>query len=201
MKKVFLLAILSMCIDTVAFSQFGIKGGYNMSTYSAGDQIGVGVSPETEKNNFTVGVSYDIGLLLGLSLQPEVLYTQRGATFKAINNIVNIEEIDKLNYIDIPLMLKYELPIPIITIFLEAGASYSFLISAKQTDDVNGISTDYDIKSIRTKNDFSYIYGVGLRIFIIELEVREVLGQKSIYTSSNVNATNRGLMATLGIRF
>jgi hypothetical protein len=153
----------------------------------------------TTATNFTAGISYDIGLLLGFSIQPEVLYTRRGGIYDFPSS--NYKETDKLDYIDVPLLLKFELPIPILSVYVEGGAAYSFLLSAKRKAEWNGASSEGDIKDNITKNDLSLIVGAGVNIFFIEVDARYVSGQKTIDKNGNLNIYNKGFMATVGIRF
>jgi hypothetical protein len=195
MRHALWTSLFLLCIASTAFAQFGIKGGLNSSSYRGSD-VGSNITTAT---NFTAGISYDIGLLLGFSIQPEVLYTRRGGIYDFPSS--NYKETDKLDYIDVPLLLKFELPIPILSVYVEGGAAYSFLLSAKRKAEWNGASSEGDIKDNITKNDLSLIVGAGVNIFFIEVDARYVSGQKTIDKNGNLNIYNKGFMATVGIRF
>lgn len=139
-------------------------------------------------------------MLLGFSIQPEILYTQRGAVLKD-PFYPPVSDDYKFEYIDIPLLLRYALPNPIVNIYLEAGASYSFLLSGKLTvTDINYYDSA-DMKEYMTKYDYSIIYGLGLNLSFVDVDVRYVVGQKSTGLYEGGPLINRGIMTTIGIIF
>jgi hypothetical protein len=217
MKKILLISLIMLLSVSVAYSQFGIKGGINLA-----DLRGSDVVKDNMKTRLGLvgGISYRINLIMGLSLQPEVLYVQKGVVYEASQSqgsySMTQKSTQKGDYIDIPLLLKYNLPIPQFSPFIEAGASYGILLSAKEkferTSNVPGYpstSDEGDIKNTVTKADLSIIVGVGFDITILELDARFVFGMnrlgKDLSETPNIDENaakvyNRGIIITAGIR-
>jgi hypothetical protein len=218
MKKVLLLSLLLLVCVSVSFSQFGIKGGLNLGTAGGDDKsINPGMFdaslaslPSVEpkaRTGFTAGLSYKAGFLPILGLQTEVLYTQKGAVYEVAVPAAlgggSGKATFKLDYIDIPILLKITpLPLPVVTPYLEAGASYSILLGAKlKLEDPAGESDEGDIKDGMTKGDLSIIVGVGVEILMLDINARYVMGQTKVFKDGDVKIFNRGIMVTAGIRF
>ena len=157
MKRV-LLMMLALCLvlsvsafsqdDTKMLSAFGLKGGLNLANLSG----------DIENNKsliaFGGGVFSKITPSPTICIQPEVLFMQMGTE----EDVDNGEKI-KLNYIEIPVLIKYVFPTegsfeP--NIF--AGPAVSFLMSADYGDE--------DIKDYITSVDFGLAFGAGADIAI-----------------------------------
>jgi hypothetical protein len=234
MKKILLIALTMILASSVAYSQFGIKGGISLAKIGGDDSkqiINLGdfeptlagippitIEPKT-KLGFVAGISYKMNLILGLSIQPELLYIQKGAIYEpptiSIASVypggsVNGKVTMKLDYIEIPVLVKYSLPIPVISPYIEGGISYGILVSAKSKTEitVNGIqgitqppSGETDIKDQMKKNDLSIQIGVGAELTILEVDARYVMGLSKLDKDGNAKTYNRGIVITAGLRF
>jgi opacity protein-like surface antigen len=214
MKKLLLLSLMLVLCVSVAVSQFGIKGGINIGTFGGDDKainpaffdtnlVNLPSVDPTSRTGFTAGISYKIGLPI-LTIQMEALYTQKGATYElalpaALGGGTG-KGVFKLDYIDIPVVLRISpLPLLVVSPYIEAGASYSFLASAKFHGESPAGSDDEDIKDSITKNDLSILIGIGAEIMILDVNVRYVIGQTKILKDSDWKIYNRGIMLTVGI--
>ncbi|MBD2724531.1 porin family protein [Hymenobacter armeniacus] len=114
-------------------TRFGLKAGVNYTTFS-----GDGVEDAKYKFGAVGGVAANFGFSESLSLQTELLYSQKGTEIK--NSDYNF----KLNYIELPIMFRYTLadgkgP------FLQAGPQIGYLAKVKLSDgDGNEIKLDND---------------------------------------------------------
>ncbi len=157
MKRV-LLMMLALCLmlsvsafgqdDTKMLSAFGLKGGLNLANLS-GD-----IENNKSMVAFGGGVFGKITPSPTICIQPEVLFMQMGTE----EDFDNGEKV-KLNYIEIPVLIKYVFPTegsfeP--NIF--AGPAVSFLMSADYGDE--------DIKDYITSVDFGLAFGAGADIAI-----------------------------------
>ena len=178
--------------------QFGIKVGANMAKPTGAD-----VQNPLETIQSRVGVTGGIFLAFNLgkvvTIQWEALYTMKGATFVALDDSYT----DKLygDYIEIPLLLKIKIPLPVIQPFVFAGPSVGFKLSEKA--ELDGVPLDMVILK---NNDYGAIFGAGLNLgrnFI--LDVRYSLGlQKVIATIEGEvqpDTKNGVWAATIGIAF
>ena len=86
-----------------------------------------------------------------VSLQPELLYSQKGAEFEASPDITQ-----KVNYIDVPVLVHIDAK----GLFFELGPQVGFLVAAK--NESGNASTD--IKPLFKEIDFGYAVGLGYQL-------------------------------------
>jgi opacity protein-like surface antigen len=135
--------------------KFGAKGGINLANI-AGDDAG----DANMYVGFNAGMFVEIPLTDKLTIQPEVLYSAQGSKsegpLEVEGNVYDVEATLKLNYINIPVMFKYQVADKF---SLEAGPYVGFLASAKVKAEVSGIgSATEDAKDFFKSTDF----GLGL---------------------------------------
>jgi opacity protein-like surface antigen len=228
MKKLLLVMVLLILIVSTSYSQLGIRGGLALGTITGDDKAlplsavtggsGSGTIDPTTHTGLTGGVSYRIGLILGLAIEPGVYYVQGGTVFEIPNTpmvsngqtvIISGKATQNLDYLQIPVVAKFTLPIPIVSPYVEAGMAYSLLLSAKMKADMtgsyNGTSQSYSNeeqnKDSFSKSDVSLVFGVGVEFIIIDVNARLILGQSTLDVDGQKKVYNRTFMITAGLRF
>ncbi|MHA4807217.1 porin family protein [Flavitalea flava] len=161
-KKLALLLLAGTTLATAnAQIQFGLKAGANFAslTNTSGSKTLVG---------FNGGALVKIPLAGALSLQPEAVYSGQG--IKGDGGSIH------LNYINIPVLANYSLPIGV---FFQTGPQLGFLMSAKLKADGE---SDIDLKPSLKSTDFSWAFGAGYLLPITNLgfNVRYNLGLTSL---------------------
>lgn len=133
--------------------KFGAKGGINLANL-VGDDAG-------DANiflGFNAGMFVEIPVTDKLTIQPEVLYSAQGSKSEGVIEGYNVDATLKLNYINIPVMFKYQVANKF---SLEAGPYVGFLTSAKLKFDVEGLGSDtLDMKDDFKSTDFGF--GLGM---------------------------------------
>ena len=147
MKKIILsLAIVAFAtLGVSAQVNFGVKGGLNISTLRGND-----VQASKSLVGGYGGFLANIPISTMFSLQPEVLYSLEGAREEGVGNPKTL-----LNYINIPVMLKYSDPSGF---YGELGPQIGILASAKFQEDGE---SDVDIKKLLKSTNFSLGFGAG----------------------------------------
>ncbi|MEQ9438976.1 MAG: porin family protein [Cyclobacteriaceae bacterium] len=128
-----LLSALVIPISLIAQdARTGIKGGLNVSNLYIDD-----VSDENLRPGFHLGVFTQLPISDFFVIQPEVLYSTKGARATYDVNVVDLEGEYKfnLNYVDIPVLATFKLGE---AADIQVGPYISYLISAN-------VSTDGDI--------------------------------------------------------
>ncbi len=188
MKKS-ILVILSALVTFVASAQirFGVKGGVNIANIS---YSGSESQPPTQSiTGYNGGAFLEIPLLSKWNLQPEVVYSAQGTTFNSQNMDVKVN----YNYLNIPILLKYH---HASGFFAETGPQYGFLLTAKEiSGDLSG-----DIKSDTKSGDFSWVFGVGYKVPVINIGVdaRYNLGLTNIADDAS-NGTLKNSVFQFGV--
>lgn len=153
MKKIFILSAFTLIGFTIqAQIKFGIKAGANFTSFGGSDAKMGDLSPKY-KVGFAGGGLVNIQLSEMFSLQPELLYSMEGATYKSEGQSVHL----KTDYINIPVLAQYNNPSGF---YAETGPQVGFLTSAKLSADGNSM----DVKEGFKKINFSWGLGAGYKL-------------------------------------
>jgi hypothetical protein len=144
-KTVFVLGLLAG-LSSAAQAQdvsLGLKAGASYASF-VGSQAG----SVSGLFGFQGGAFANIGMSRMIAIQPEVLYSQKGAKAKNATDVYT-----RLQYIDVPLALHVNAD----GLFFEAGPQVGFLLAADSK--FGPVSTD--VKSATNSVDFGYLAGLG----------------------------------------
>jgi hypothetical protein len=184
MKKIiFVLFVLVFFIETPAQFRYGIEAGINLATI---------------KGNYPQKLSSTTGVLIGingsynffddLSIESGLYLSQKGVTRVLFNDIQGIET---YTYLEVPLNLKYNLPItePGKT-FIFAGLYGAKLLSAGVRPDNEGQSSSVNLGDMIPSWDYGINVGLGQSFNIssgmMNIKVKYSLGLATLDKSYNV---------------
>jgi len=176
------LSFLSAPAFAAGMTEKGVKAGINMANLTGDD-----VSDNSNKMGFTVGGFgvWDMGN--NLSVQIDALYTQKGAEFTGATL--------SQNYIDVPVMARYSMPVSGMNVNLLAGPYLGLLLSA----DYDGTDT----KDTTTSMDYGLQFGASTIVqkqYLID--VRYSMGLVTIDdTSPAADVKHSGILITGGYLF
>lgn len=163
MKKIVLLLAACLVLATTGFaqSQFGVKAGLNFN--SLGDVKGIDASnieSTLEKNTgFHVGIAYKMNFLLGLKLQPELLYNQTGSSINVMEGSV-LEKFDtSVGYLQLPVNIQWGIDLMLVRPYIFAAPYVSCAIANKS-----------DLTSFNYEK-FQYGVGLGAGVEIWKLQL------------------------------
>jgi hypothetical protein len=184
-------------------AKFGIKGGLNLTNLYVDN-----VSSEHMKAGFNAGVFAKLPITKGFSIQPELLYSVKGAK-DTYNNLLqgNGEYRFNLGYMELPVLAVVNLA-PNFNLHLGGYAAY--LVSANVKDvnsngDIQG-ATDLNTDNFR-RWDFGLVGGLGFDIQNFTIGARYNYGLSQIGKSGNLsgdltkNSKNAGISVYVGIAF
>lgn len=165
-----LLGLVVLPRPALAKVQFGLKVGGNIAKVTGADLDDLDATLKS-KVGFVGGIFLTFNFGKVLAIQTEALYTMKGATF----DYSDLEDpyIEKLsgNYLEIPLLLKIRIPLPLIQPFVFAGPAVGFKLSEKSSTDGGG-------SSLFKKNDWGVIVGAGVNLgrnFMIDVRYSQGL--------------------------
>jgi hypothetical protein len=222
MKKLakFLAMGMALCIVMMAAQSQaalvgkGLKAGINFATWRGSDskfsdpELSVAeLSPES-RTGIGGGVYLKFGIGTALYLQPEVLYTQKGAKYSATVDGTDVKVTMKLDYVEVPVLLKYGFEgasASSITPNLFAGPAVAFKASSKVKAEAGSVSAEADASGFKSV-DFGLCFGGGLDFAVGEntmgLDVRYTLGLSSIDDSAtSADVKNGAWMVTASYGF
>jgi len=175
MKKLYPVLFILLTTLSLSAQDFSIRGGINLATLRGDDVVA-----SDNIVGWYIGPSVDLGLGV-TSIDISLLYGRRGADDSMGNTSI------KLDYLDIPVLLKFNLGI----IYAEVGPYASILISAT--------SGDLDIKDILSNADYGAMGIGGVALGNIAFELKYLLGFNDIWNDEMVNIKNGSF--SFGLRY
>jgi hypothetical protein len=178
-------AMLVLPQTAAAGVKFGIKGGANIANVN-GNFTGE-LSNWKSTVGFCAGIFLELNLGRILTIQPEVLYTVKGAD-SGTGKL-------KFDYLEIPVLLKIRIPTGSVHPFVFAGPAFGFSLRAL----IDGVK----ISDMPTA-DYGAVLGGGLQLGrSIHIDARYTMGlQKlAIPDLDTIDLKNGVLSATIGLAF
>ena len=162
-------------------TEFGVKGGFNMSNL---------YQSEADDNNviygFNAGVYATLPISDFIAIQPEILYTTKGAELDYNNAFVDGNAKFKLNYIEVPLLVRVNITK---NFNVHAGGYASYLVSSKVTGD-GDINFDEAIDTDDlNKFDAGIAAGVGVDFNPISVGLRYNYGLTTVGKERTIAGT------------
>ncbi|GAB2772444.1 porin family protein [Salinimicrobium soli] len=203
MKKLLVFAIVAFGMVTGAQAQevnFGAKAGVNFASFSGDDADDAEFDGKT---GFHLGVIAEIAFSSRFSVQPEVLYSTRGAKnsdffFEDEFGDDMSGEIDvKLDYIEIPIMLKYYVAQGF---SLQAGPQLSFNTKSEMEFSDGSDSITIGVEDETESFEFGGAVGVGYDLPVgVFFQGRYTMGFSDVYTDSDIR--NNVFQLSVGYKF
>ena len=213
MRKIVLLIIMAVCgLSQVRGQDFGVKAGYNYSTFS-GDTSSL--STIEGLSGFYIGGLVELPISNVLSIQPELIFSRQGVALRqgleksGIRIEINNADI-RLDYLNIPVMAKVNLG----PLFLQGGVQFGFLVSKPKVNRLTNTSL-FPLLDKDSYNSFDFGVGAGLgfnlnrRLFVEArythsltnvFDPNDNLFKTSLISNDN-NFKNAVLSVGLGIKF
>lgn len=174
---------------------------------------------------YTVGLQYEKGLSPRWAVVSGAQYTSRGFAARESFNVdvfgldipVGASLETRLNYMEVPLMLKYNLTTEGVTPYIQAGASAAYALQGKITPRIDAfIPFELPAIHINLQNDMynrwdiSAVAGAGIRIptngtgaFQLEAQYRHSLNDMFLDQITDIRIKSHGVSGSIGysVRF
>jgi len=179
------VALLVVPQTASAGVKFGIKGGANIANVNG--EFMEGLENWKSTIGFCGGIFLELNFGRVLTIQPEVLYTMKGADTG--------DGKLKFDYIEIPVLLKLRIPVSSVHPFVFAGPAFGFNLKAL----IEGYKID-DMPS----SDYSAVFGGGLQLGrSVHIDVRYTMGLQKLEIPDidTIDLKNGVISATIGLAF
>lgn len=189
MRNLTLTVVLLTVTMLSARAEFGvgIKAGVNFATQKA-EGSGIAIPDFQSKTGFLGGAYFNVFFGEVLGIQPEVLFSQKGA------KIEDIDLVNNLTYVDIPILLKIHF---LKVLDVHVGPQFGILASASQ----DGTNSDEDLKDKLKNSEVSLAMGAGVNLPLnLNVTARYVLGLTDVSDVQNIEIKNNTFQLTLGFR-
>ena len=196
------LVVLFFYYSTAVYAQLGIKAGVNL----ASENKSLNPSEIVARVNASNLTGYQIGLVYqampkksGVGVEIGALLSQKGSTIDSTNLDYSVKQgYRELNYIEVPLNLRYRLTLGFIGIYGFGGVYGAYQLSGKIVDEITGITLNETFTDFMSHVDYGYNFGAGLELFRkIQLGATWSQGIKNISLAGFAPTTNRVLSVNL----
>jgi Outer membrane protein beta-barrel domain len=188
--------------ETGLTPKFGIKGGLNLSNLYIND-----VQDENVKLGGHFGVFAKLPIATGVSIMPELLYSNKGTKATYNNSFQGSGEYRfNLNYIELPLSFVFNI---VKNFNVHAGGYAAYLTSANVKNlhdgNIDGV-TDLNAENFN-RADFGLLGGIGLDIDNVTIGARYSYGLRQVGQSGSLSgeltkdSKNSNLSMYIGIAF
>ncbi len=187
MKKFLTLLFVLTVFSMISFAQMqaGLKAGVNISNLS-GDDAG---SPDS-KTGFAFGGFFMYQFSPMFAIQPEAYYTMKGATEKMDFSGTTVDLTYTLDYIEIPVLFKFLIPIQGSGVrpAIFAGPFLGINTTAKVKAEFDGQSQEEDLTDTKS-TEFGLQFGGGIGFPVgkgeLGVDLRYILGLSTIDDSAD----------------
>ncbi|WBA44206.1 porin family protein [Hymenobacter canadensis] len=155
MHRIFLSILLTTTASVAAAQtvRFGVKAGPSYTKFRGVDPAQLSSASNAYRLGFHAGVLAEVKVTDKFSVQPELLYSQKGAKNKLVNEIYTV-----FSYLDLPIMVKARLGET--GVFLEGGPQFGYLFRATSTF----MDNSYKVRDSYEKVDVGYAAGLGYQL-------------------------------------
>lgn len=145
-------------------------------------------------------VSFNVGG--PVQIQPELFYSRRGSRIQEGED----QTVYKLDYLEVPLLLKLVPLTGAVSPFLLSGAYGSLLLNARGVMTVEGRSVSEDMKGFFKGSDYGLVFGGGFQLLagriLLLVESRYTVGLANIAKEiEEGSVNNKGLAVLFGVGF
>ena len=153
MKKLFFtIALIAIAIVSMNAQTFGVKAGVNFANVDTNDE-----TSWDSKTGINLGFFVEFELSKKFMFQPELLFSTQGAKLEEFGAELKAQ----INYINLPLMLKFKAADKL---YLEAGPQIGFLTTAKTEMSFDGETEEDDFKDETKSIDFGLNFGLSFDV-------------------------------------
>jgi hypothetical protein len=190
MRKLTLILGLSLFTSSAHALRVGVHGGVNIANLSYNTPV-----TTSSRTGIVLGGILETGLSSYFSIQTGADYIQKGW--------VSGTTTTKLDYFEVPLLLRLNLPFPILTPFAYAGPTLGFMMSGKTQA---GTAAALDIKSTLNTTEFGMAFGGGFELGMspfasLIAQLRYGIGFSDLDKSAATSTKNKGLLISAGFLF
>lgn len=200
-----LLTLFSLILTINAAAQerhYGIKGG--AGAYEISSEIGDMSATSDPKIGFEAGIFGDFPINEILSIQPEVVFVQKGGENEDSNDFSGTPSVT-LNYVDVPLLLKINAPLDgNIKPYIFGGPYAGYLVEASSNMEGNNV----DLTEYLAEFHYGVKMGLGVNIGPVVIDARYDLGLADLYAENEefdefgeFKLTTAGFVLAIGLTF
>jgi hypothetical protein len=185
--------LLTCASPAAAQITYGVKAGVNFANvaFDGDDDV-----PSSGRIGVLAGAFATIPLTAWLTLQPEAIYTVKGASL----DIFDIDSEYIVDYLEVPVLAR----VPVRSnLYVAAGPSLAFQVRARSRTSFAGSTQEVDIGEEVESLDIGVVGAVGYQMgrWVLDGRYTHGLSDTDADTSDNVKIRNRVFSLSAGFRF
>jgi hypothetical protein len=202
MKKILSMILLVAAMSATAPAMdWGLKAGPSFSRFRFSERLDQGWR---SLSSFQIGAFLGVRLFGNVVLRPEILFSRLGGEFTSNYAGTDIRLRERLDYLVLPVLVKFEIPLSSDAAIRVCGGGYTAaLIGAKTVMNYRGETFKEDIR--REIHTFDYGYCLGMEVdwknYILELRYNRGLSDIKKYHQRTYEISLSGWALLLGYRF
>jgi len=152
MRRV-IAVILLLCASAAALSaqSFGVTGGFTSSEMKFKD------IDKTSVAGYHAGVAYNVPLISGLALQPELQYNVKGTSLSSLKT--------NIGYVELPVQIQWGLDLLLLRPYVFAEPFIGYAVNWSAKEDRTSISGDLDLSKLNSRMEYGLGVGAGVEVF------------------------------------
>ncbi len=200
---VVMFTLFSASVAAQGLTGKGLKAGLNIANLRGDD-----MEDWDSKMGFSAGgfITYSINDMF--AIQPEVLFTMKGAKYEKELYGETLKQTISLNYLEIPVLAKLSMPTQgSVKPNLFVGPSLAILLSAKVEWEYGVESDELDMKDDTKSIDLGLVFGGGVDFDLgpdkgkLSAEARYTLGLATVDDGEEVDMKNSVISLMVGYSF
>jgi hypothetical protein len=142
MKKTFLFLATLFAFGAAGFAQVSVipKAGFTLSTISLPNNSGVAFEEGDvmSLSGFVAGIGFNVPIAGDgfFSVQPELLYIQKGYKVEAAVDQGSLVQTDSYNYLEVPVLARINFGSERVKLYVNAGPSFGYALNGRFTQNV-----------------------------------------------------------------
>jgi hypothetical protein len=195
-----LVCVLVLGLARSAIAQgleIGARGGVNFSKIDIEGENGPSFDWRT---GLVAGAFVTWPVFSWLELQPEILYTSKGAKFEEEGISAKL----LLDYVEVPVLARFSgQRSGTRRFYMAAGPAFGLRVSARTRTEFSGSTEEIDISDDVERSDLGVVVAGGYETGRLVIDGRYTFGLSDIDkdTSDDVKVKNRVISVSAGIRF
>ena len=188
-----LLLTLSYAAPAEAQISYGVKAGVNFANVAIAPDEG---SSPSRRVGALAGVFATVPVAWGLTLQPEAIYTAKGASIE----FEGFETNYIVDYIEVPVLARFRV---LRSAYVLAGPSMAFRLRARNRVPFGGSVEEVDLDGEVETFDLGIVGAIGVDIgrWLVDARYTHGVSDTDRDTSDDVTIRNRVFSLSAGFRF
>ena len=196
MKKIILSAVAVITLAVVSQAQFkiGVKGGINEENQRVNVTSGT-IYASDDFKSYHAGLIADISMGGNFYLQPQLLFSRKGATHLSLTETRPTEV--RMSYVELPINVVYKFNLPFAKLFAGAGGAISYGIGGKEQQGSVG-SKLYKTSNWK-RGDLSLTFTAGLEFdngFFVSANSQK--GLRDVYRTDGMSVKSKSVSVSVG---